>query len=136
MKVDSLADDIAVVRPSFMNVYSCVVSSGILRISTMTSTKTNMLDPNHDFLRTVLQLGSIILDPKSPGESLNNVEIPVPSRHSSHKFNWEQTIGHTKDGRAGVWARCVHLLRLDKVETLAETLTSRQSITTDWKSRS
>jgi hypothetical protein len=82
----------------------------------MSSTKTYMLVPHHDFPADgPLRLGSIILDPKEPGESLNEgdiVEVPAPSLHSSHKYNWEQTIDYTRDGRAGVWARCVHLLGL------------------------
>src|SRR6266852_7566590 len=82
----------------------------------MSSTKTYMLVPHYDFPADgPLHLGSIILDPKEPGESLNEgdiVEIPVTSRHSGHKYNWEQTIDYSRDGRAGVWARCVQLFGL------------------------
>jgi hypothetical protein len=77
----------------------------------MTPPKTYMLVPHHDFPADALSLGSIILDPKQPGESLNPAEIvEIPHKYTSHKYNWEQTIDFTKDGQIGVWARCVNIL--------------------------
>jgi hypothetical protein len=60
-----------------------------------------------------LRLGSIIYNPKEPGESLNEgdiVDISEDILHTSRKYNWEQTIDWVNNGRVGIWGRCVHLL--------------------------
>jgi hypothetical protein len=75
----------------------------------MASTKTYLLVPHHDFPADgPIVLGSIILDPREPGESLNEAEIPeIPIKYPSHKYNWEQTVESMRNCNAGVWARCV-----------------------------
>lgn len=75
-----------------------------------------LLVPHYDFPPDgPIVLGSIIFNPREPGESLNGeeiVEIPPISRHTSHKYDWEETIQSVKDGRIGVWARCLNILGL------------------------
>jgi hypothetical protein len=82
----------------------------------MASIKTYMLVPHHDFPADgPILLGTIILDPQQPGESLNEAEIPeIPptSKYSCHKYNWEQTVDSTRNGNTSVWARCVNILGL------------------------
>jgi hypothetical protein len=106
----------------------------------VTSTKTYMLVPHYDFPADgSLQLGDIALTQWSPSESLNEgdvVEIPATSRHSSHKYNREQTIDYTtvemEEPVEPVYERVVSI-SMDLVEILPEALTQRSSITTDSK---
>jgi hypothetical protein len=82
----------------------------------MASTKTYMLVPHHDFPADgPIALGSIIYDLLDPGESVNEnetIEIPADKKYTAHKYDWEQVIESTKDGRGGIWARCLIILGL------------------------
>jgi hypothetical protein len=81
----------------------------------MSGPKTYFLVPHYDFPADgPVRLGSLILDPQEPGESINEgkiVEISSPI-YTSTKENWEQSIELSTNGRTGLWARCVNILGL------------------------
>jgi len=81
----------------------------------MSGPKTYFLVPHYDFPPDgPIRLGSLILDPQEPGESINEgkiVEITSPI-YTSNKENWEQSIELSTNGRMGLWASCVNLFGL------------------------
>jgi len=78
----------------------------------MSTTKTYLLVPHHDFsAEGPLVLGSIIADPSDPGEILHDedtVEITSSGNRSTHKYDWDQIFDLTDRGQIGVWARFVN----------------------------
>jgi len=82
----------------------------------MVPPKNYFLVPHHDLPADgPLALGGIILDPLDPNQLLNEgeiVDLPILSKHGSHKYNWERTVEDARDGRMSVWTRFVNLLGL------------------------
>ena len=82
----------------------------------MVPPKNYFLAPHHDLpVDGSLALGGIILDPLDPNQLLNEgevVDIPILSKHGSHKYNWERTVEDARDGRLSVWTRFVNVLGL------------------------
>ncbi|KAF8866586.1 hypothetical protein BDZ45DRAFT_277047 [Acephala macrosclerotiorum] len=80
----------------------------------MNKVKTYFLTPGWDFPVGSIQLGSVISDPSFPHRSLtedNPVSIDTKV-HSSHKYDFSDTIDKSKSNKFGLWAQFLQVFGL------------------------